>query len=160
MTRRFGDRSTFAIEVGEVWSRDLRIVDVWAAGKRLTTDDNTAFVPSICRQMRPAAAQVRQRDIPPCPYPGRSPEEIFRRLRADGTEFAERYWFIQWSEILDNVSKYAYLDHDLVIVFGFWRETHPFPEDLGKVFTVRIPPDAFATTVQEAADLLYAEWAG
>ncbi|MFC7247171.1 hypothetical protein ACFQO7_32255 [Catellatospora aurea] len=160
MTRRFGNRSTFAVEVGEVWSRDLRIVDLWAAGKRLTTDDNTAFVPSICHQMRLTAALVRQREIPPCPFPGRPSEEIFRRLRADGTEFAEPYWFMGWSEILDNVSKYAYLDDDLVIVFAFWRATHPLPEDLGKVFTARIPPDEFAATAQEAADLLYTEWAG
>ncbi|MEU7826221.1 hypothetical protein [Catellatospora sp. NPDC049133] len=160
MTRRFGNRSTFAVEVGEVWSRDLRIVDLWAGGKRLTTDDDTAFVPSICHQMRLTAELVRRREIPPCPVTGRPPEEIFRRLQADETEFRERYWFMVWSEILDNVSKYAYLDDDLVIVFAFWRATHPSPEDLGKVFTARIPPDEFATTVQEAADLLHTEWAG
>ncbi|AGL17857.1 hypothetical protein [Actinoplanes sp. N902-109] len=39
MTRRFGDRARFAVEVGEVWppppapATQLRTVDVWAAGK-------------------------------------------------------------------------------------------------------------------------------
>ncbi|WP_343446321.1 hypothetical protein [Micromonospora schwarzwaldensis] len=49
------------------------------------------------------------------------------------------------------------MDGDLVIVFAFWRPTHPFPEDLGRVFVARIPPDAFATTLEEAADPLDAK---
>ena len=61
---------------------------------------------------------------------------------------------MRWSETLDNVSAYAYLDNDLVIVFQFWRASHPFPEDLGTVFVVRIPPDEFVAIVEEAADLL------
>ena len=63
---------------------------------------------------------------------------------------------MQWSETVDNLSTYAYLDGELVIVFAFWRDTHPFPEDLGKVFTVRMPPDEFADTVEKAADWLAA----
>jgi hypothetical protein len=52
------------------------------------------------------------------------------------------------------VSLYAYLDDDLVIVFQFWRASHPFPEDLGKVFVATIRPDEFAAVVGAAADLL------
>jgi hypothetical protein len=55
---------------------------------------------------------------------------------------------------------YAYLDDDLVIIFVFWRAEHPFPDDLGKVFVARIPPDEFAATLQEAADLLDADSVG
>ncbi|GAB3086065.1 hypothetical protein GCM10027186_53280 [Micromonospora schwarzwaldensis] len=55
------------------------------------------------------------------------------------------------------MSRYAWMDGDLVIVFAFWRPTHPFPEDLGRVFVARIPPDAFATTLEEAADPLDAK---
>lgn len=146
------------MEVGEVLPPSLRVVDLWAAGKWLTTDDNTAYVPSLYQCMRSTAAQVRQREIQPCPFPERSPEEIFWQLEADETEFRERYWFMGWGEIVDNVSRYAYLDDDLVIVFAFWRAEHPFPEDLGKVFVARIPPDEFAATLQEAADLLDAEF--
>jgi hypothetical protein len=32
-----------------------------------------------------------------------------------------------WGETIDNVSRYAYLDGDLVLVFAFWRPTHPRP---------------------------------
>ncbi|WTY81134.1 hypothetical protein OG559_29630 [Micromonospora sp. NBC_01405] len=65
---------------------------------------------------------------------------------------------MQWGETVDNVSTYAYLEDDLVIVFAFWRAGHLFPEDLGKVFVARIPSDEFAATVEEAADLLDAEF--
>jgi hypothetical protein len=120
----------------------------------LTAYDNAAYVPSLCYNMRSASAQVRQREIGPCPFPGRSPEEIFRRLEADETEFRERYWFMQWSENLDNVTRYAYLDEDLMIVFAFRRADHSFPDDVGKVFVARVPPDNFAATPDRAADLL------
>jgi hypothetical protein len=154
MTRRFGDRSTFAVEVGEIESPALRIVDLWAAGKWLTTDDDVAYVPSFSWYMRLDAERVRRRDVGHCPLPGRAPEEIFRLLHADETDFREQYWFMRWSETLDNLSAYAYLDNDLVIVFQFWRASHPFPEDLGKIFVAKIPSDEFVAIVEEAADLL------
>ncbi|MFI6273416.1 hypothetical protein [Micromonospora zamorensis] len=159
MTRCFGDRATFAVEIGKIESRALRVVDLWLAGKRLTVDDNSAFVPFFLRIMRSSAAEVRRRDVKPCPFPGRTPEQIFWLLHADETELREQFWFMQWGETVDNLLKYAYLDDDLVIVFQFWRATHPSPEDLGKVFVARIPPDEFVATVEEAADLLDAEFA-
>jgi hypothetical protein len=154
MTRRFGDRATFAVEVGESTSADLRVVDLWAAGKLLTTDDNVAFLPHFRRVLRETAGTVRDRRVPPRPYPGRTPEDIYRLLHADDTEFREQFWFMHWGETVDNVSSYAYLEDDLVIVFAFWRAAHPFPADLGQVFVARIPPDEFAATLDEAANLL------
>ncbi len=157
MTRRFGDRATFCVEIGEITPPALRVIDLWAAGTWLTTDDNTAYVPSFSWYMRRDAERVRRRDVPPSPFPGRAPEEVFRLLHADETEFRVQFWFLRWSETVDNVSAYAYLDGDLVIVFQFWRTTHPFPDDLGKVFVARIPPDEFAAVVEEAADVLDSE---
>ncbi|RQX16697.1 hypothetical protein DDE19_14060 [Micromonospora ureilytica] len=157
MTRRFGDRGTFAVEIGDVLSPDLRTVDVWAAGTQLTKDDNAAYVPSLRWAMRSTAAQVRRRDLPACPYPGRSPEAVFQLLEQDGTEFRERFWFLPWGETLDTVSRYAYLDGDLVLVFSFWRPTRPVPDDPGAIVVATLAPDEFATTVLAAADLLDAE---
>ncbi len=142
------------MEVGEITPPDLRVVDLWAAGRWLTTDDNVAFVPSLSRYMQWDAQRVRQRDVRPCPFPGLAPEEIFWLLHEDETDFREQFWFMRWSEIVDNVSMYAYLEEDLMIVFRFWRASHRFPEELGKVFVARIPPDEFATIVEEAANLL------
>lgn len=62
---------------------------------------------------------------------------------------------MHWGEIVDNVSTYAYLESSrLVIVFGFWRETHPYPDDLGKIFFTKMDPDEFVATVREALDVL------
>jgi hypothetical protein len=148
------------VEVGEV-SHNLRVVDLWAGGKWLTTDDNFAFPPTFIHAVRTTAAQVRRGEVGPCPFPDRSPEEIFQLLQADDeSDFRQRFWLMHWGETVDNVSSYVYLDgDDLVIVFDFWREWHRFPEDLGKVFVARIPPDEFATILEDAADLLDAEFA-
>jgi hypothetical protein len=157
MTRRFGDRATFAVEVGERRSLGLRVVDLWVAGVWLTTDDNEAYLPAFRQFLRSSAARVRCRGVPSCPFPGRTPEEIYQLLQADETELREQFWFLNWGETVDNVSCYAYLEDDLVIVFAFWRPQHPFPEDLGKVFVARIPPGEFATTLEDAGELLDAD---
>lgn len=152
--KRFGDRAKFAIEVGRPQSSSLRVVDLWAAGKLLTTDDNTAFVPSFSPFLRSSAAKVRRGDVKGCPFPKRSPEQNFELLLADQTEFREQYWLMHWGETVDNVHSYTYLDRDLVIVFTFWRPQHPFPEDRGKIFVARIPPEEFVSSLEAAADLL------
>ena len=135
------------MEVGAAVSPALRVVDLWAAGRWLTTDDNTAYVPSFTHYMRLEADRVRRGDLPAHPVPGRSPAETMPLL---GPEF----WFLRWNETVDNVSTFAYLDGDLVIMFEFWRPTHPFPEELGRIFVARLPPAEFTAVVEEAADFL------
>ncbi|MFF5219401.1 hypothetical protein [Micromonospora sp. NPDC000442] len=154
MTRRFGDRATFAVEIGAMSPPALRVVDVWAADRRLTTDDNMVYVPSFSAYMWSDADRVRRRDVSPCPFHDRAPEEIFHLLHGNETGLREHFWFLQWSETLDNVSAYAYLDDELVILFQFWRARHPLPDDLGKVLVATIPPDEFVAIVREAVDLL------
>lgn len=161
MTRRFGDRARFCVEIGEVTPHSLRVVDLWAGGRWLTVDDNTAYLPSFIQFLRSTADRVRRREVSACPYPEHSPEEIFRLLYADDeTDFREQFWLMHWGETVDNVTSYVYLDGDeLVIVFSFWRASHPFPEDLGKIFVARIPQDEFASVLEQSADLLDAEHA-
>lgn len=152
---RFGDRARFSMEIGEITPPSMRTVDLWAAGKWLTTDDNTAFLPTFIPLLRSTAARVRRRDITPCPFPERSAEETFELLNADETDLREQFWLLHWGETVDNVTSYAYLDgDDLVIAFGYWRAEHPFPEDLGKVFVARLPADEFSIILEQAADLL------
>src|SRR5690242_13789783 len=83
MTERFGDRATFAVEIDGVATPGLRVVDLWAAGRRLTVDDNAAYVPSLVFYMRADAERVRQGRVPACPFPGRGPAEIFELVYAD-----------------------------------------------------------------------------
>lgn len=156
MTERFGDRSTFAIEIGPgAGSSALRVVDIWAAGEQLTVDDNVAYVPSLLHAIRRTAARVSERSVPSCPFPGQSPDVIFQLLEHDETEFREQYWFLQWDEILDNVSKYAYLDGaSLVLMVSVRRPTHPAPVDRGRVFVATIEVDFFSTVLETAANLL------
>ena len=160
--RRFGERARFCVEIGASTPPSLRTVDLWAGGRRLTTDDDTAYVPALAHRMRSTAAEVRRRDVSPSPFPRCSPEEVFRRLDADaeagGSDLPQRFRLISdWTEIVDNVTSYGYRDgDDLVIVFGYWRATHPFPEDLGRVFVARIAADEFVTVVEQAAGFLVA----
>ena len=154
MTRQFGDRARFSVEVGDATSPALRVVDLWAAGKWLTTDDNTAYVPSFTHYLRLEADRVRRGDVPPCPFPDRTPQDTFRLLRADRSGFAQQFWFMRWSEIVDNVSTFACLDDELVIMFEFWRATHPAPDELGQTFVTRIRPEEFTSIADAAADFL------
>ena len=129
LAKQFGDRATFAVEVGQREPSDLRIVDLWAVGTLLTTDDNTAYVPFFSPFLRSSGAQVRRREVKPCPFPERSPEQNFHRLHADQNEFREQYWFMHWGETLDNLSSYGFLNEDLVIVHHPRHETYAIRRD-------------------------------
>ena len=173
MTRRFGDRATFAVEVGpEAGSADLRVVDLWVAGRHLTVRDNVAYVPFLRRVLRETAARVRRREVPPCPFPGHSPDAVFRLLESDRTEFREQFWFLRWGEIVDNVSAYAYLDDELVLMVAFVPGADTAQHGTGSAsaaprpaappgggnaaFCARIAAEDFAATVAGAAELLEA----
>ena len=159
MTHRFGHRATFAVEVGglpsyvveagETQVSDLRVVDVWAGGKWLTCHDNAAYAPTLVHHMRSTAELVRRREVPQRPFPWRSPAEVFRLLNANDSEFRERFWLLRhWDEILDNVETYTWLDDLLVVACQIWRPCRT------EVFVARVPPDEFAATIDDAADLL------
>lgn len=64
--------------------------------------------------MRSDAERVRRGGVGLCPFPGRAPEETFRLLPVDETDFREQSWFMRWGETLDNVSAYA---HGPVVVW-------------------------------------------
>ncbi|GAA4977963.1 hypothetical protein [Actinoplanes utahensis] len=167
MTRRFGDRARFAVEVGEVWppppalaTGDLRTVDLWAGGAWLTTFDNTAYVPSFTHYMRSDAEQVRRRDIRPCPFPGHSPEEVCRLLYAEmgETDFSWQFRLMDWGPTTDDATCIAYLDAgDELVLTLVRREDNPSPEDPAKVVVAKILADEFVAVLTEASDLLDAE---
>lgn len=79
MNRVLGDKSRFAAEVGEPSA--LCQVDLWAAGKRLTCDDNMAYVPQFRRDVLDTAAWLRSGKGVFLPYAGLSAEATHRRFR-------------------------------------------------------------------------------
>ncbi|GIE69554.1 hypothetical protein Apa02nite_056620 [Actinoplanes palleronii] len=166
MMRRLGDRARLAVEVGEVWppdaaTGDLRTVDVWAGGTWLTTVDNTAYVPSFTHYLRRDAEQVRRRDVRTCPFPERSPEEICRLLYAQAcageSDFSEQFRLMDWGPTADNVTCFAYLNGDELIITLVLRDDDHLPEDQEKVVVARILADECVAVLTEAADLLDAE---
>ncbi|MFC8257789.1 hypothetical protein ACFUNF_09170 [Streptomyces sp. NPDC057291] len=90
MTVLLGDKSRFAAEVG-AWDNALRRVDLWAAGKWLTCDDNSIFVRQFRRDVLDTAAWLRSGQGAPLPFDGLSPEATHRRLmhRAGADEETE-----------------------------------------------------------------------
>jgi hypothetical protein len=128
---------------------DFRIVDLWAGGRRLTCHDNAAYTPTLVLYMRSAAELVRGRKVPPCPFPWRSPAEVFRLLNANESELREQFWLLRhWDEIVDNVETYTWLDDALVLAC---RIRQPFRSE---IFVARVPPDEFVATIDEAARIL------
>lgn len=73
-----GDKSRFAAEVGE--PGPLCRVDLWAAGKWLTCDDNMAYVPQFRRDVLDTAAWLRSGEGSSLPFAGFSAEATHRRL--------------------------------------------------------------------------------
>ena len=149
----FGARGDFAIEIGPFTTADLRVVELWAAGIELTCDDCHAFVPQFCRALDRARAQVAAPR--PYPRPGLTAEENHRRLRAAEDDEPERHRFLDWGPTTDNLSSFLFADGaDVAITFEFWRPLHPRPDELGKIFVVRIARDRLREMLARALEFL------
>ncbi|MFJ8827666.1 hypothetical protein ACIREE_38740 [Streptomyces sp. NPDC102467] len=154
MTVLLGDKNRFAAEVG-AWDNALRRVDLWAAGKWLTCDDNSVFVGQFRQDVLDTAAWMRSGQGSPLPFDGLSPQATHRRLmrRAgadDETEadFALRsqFRFLNWGPTTDNVTAHLFRDANrLALTLQFWREEHliKHPEHAGEVFVAEIPTMEF-----------------
>ncbi|MCT9005714.1 hypothetical protein [Streptomyces rhizosphaerihabitans] len=160
-----GDRNRFAAEVGE-WDNALCRVDLWAAGKWLTCDDNSAFVSQFRRDVLDTAAWLRSGQGSPPPFGDLSPEATHRRLmhRAgadDETEadyeFRNQFRVLSWGPTTDNVTAHLFRDADrLVLTLQFWREEHLIknPEHAGEVFVVEIPTVEFVGILENLVAVL------
>ncbi|MDG4857757.1 hypothetical protein P8605_06240 [Streptomyces sp. T-3] len=160
-----GDKNGFAAEVG---ARDdaLCRVDLWAAGKWLTCDDNSVFVSQFRRDVLATAAWLRSGQGSPLPFDGLSPEATHRRLidRAgadDETEadYALRSQFrvLNWGPTTDNVTAHLFRDADhLALTLQFWRGEHlnKHPEDAGEVFVAEIPTMEFVGILEDLVAVL------
>ncbi|MEU2079345.1 hypothetical protein [Streptomyces sp. NPDC013489] len=152
-----GDRFRFAAEVGE--PGPLCRVDLWAAGRWLTCDDNMAYVPAFRRAVLDTCAWLRSGEGSPLPFPGLSAEATHRRLLARAMDDAEpgvepeadpeqhgQFQALLWGPTTDNVIAHLFREKDhLVIMLEFWREEHlrNHPEDAGAVFVVEIQAQEF-----------------
>jgi hypothetical protein len=147
-----GDRQRFAAEVGESRgdSDRLRRVDLWAAGRWLTCDDNIAFVPQFRMSVQDTLDWIQSGcDLSP-PYAGVSLIETHRRLLEVDDGSRERFWFPLWGPTTDNVTGHVFRAGELVsITLEFWRETHQPPDDRGKVFVAEIPEAELADVLRQ-----------
>lgn len=167
MNTVLGDKSRFAAEVGEPGA--LCEVDLWAAGKWLTCDDNMAYTPQFRRDVLDTASWLRSGAGVPLPYAGLSAEATHRRFRQHaGDDESEVDYQLRstcrvllWGPTTDNVLAHLFREEDqLVITLEFWREKHLLsrPEDRGAVFVARIPSGEFIGILEGIAAALDAGW--
>jgi len=148
----FGDKQRFAAEVGEFWEghQQMRRVDLWAAGRWWTCDDNTAFVPQFCISVRDSISWLRSGCDLTQPFPEVDATEAHRRLLAADDGSRERFWFPLWGPTTDNVTAHVFRAGDrLVIPFEFLRPTHPQPEELGQVFVAELSEAEFVRVLEQ-----------
>jgi len=157
MSRLFGDKSRFAAEVGEFWggSRALRRVDLWAADRWLTCDDNTAFVPQFCISLRGTIHLLRSgRDFSP-PFPRLEPAELHRHLVALDDGLSWHYRFPDWGPTTDGVRGHIFrTDDQLVFPFEFWRANHPIAGERGVVFVAELPQAELVDVLEQMLAVL------
>jgi uncharacterized protein (TIGR02996 family) len=155
--KRFGDRLRFAVEVGEYFcpTRRNRRVDLWAAGRWLTCDDNNASLAQFCGSVETTLEWLRSGPDLTLPFPGLSPEETYRRLYELDDGSRERFQFLCWGPTTDNVSALLFRrDGHLLITFKFWRETHPNAEERGVIFVAELPESELLDTLEQMAHAL------
>jgi hypothetical protein len=163
----YGRLTRFAITVGEVVSEDggSRRVDVWAADRWLTCDDDQVYVLYFAGRLQQAARDLMT--DPGCrrgrPYPDLSVEDNYRRLLADAetdnTEYRS-YRFMDWGPTADNVGMLLFREGGAAYLpFSFLRPDHHAPSERGKVFVAELPEWELALVLHDAAWALMLDWA-
>lgn len=136
------------------------------AGKWLTRDDHTVFVPQFRSDVLDTATRLRSGGGSPLPFDGLSPVAAHRRLmlRAENDdetdadyELRSRFQALHWGPTTDNVTTHLFRDEDcLVITWEFWREKHllAHPEHAGQVFMVEMSTHEFVMILENLVALL------
>ncbi len=163
----YGKRRRFAITVGEALSDNgrSRRVDVWAAGRWLTCDDNNVYVPFFagCLQHAVGCLLSDPQHRRGRPHPEQSVADNYRRLRADAeADNAEylSYRFMHWGPTADNVSMLLFREGGTAYLpFSFWRPDHHVPAELGQVFVAELPEWELAGVLHDAAWAIMWDWA-
>ena len=156
---RFGERESFAVEIGPV-DRDapttqVRRVDLWAAGRQLSCDDNDTFVPAFCLSVEATITSLLSDNDRSLPSPELSLEENHRRLWEAEYEDRSPYRFLSWGPTTDNLSALLFRrGSTAIITFEFWRESHPRSDEVGRVFTCELPERELLRSLHEAVCLL------
>jgi hypothetical protein len=161
----FGQDTRFAITVGEILSDNggSRCVDVWAADRWLTCDDNNVYVPHFAGCLQHAVSGLLVDPAYPRgrPFSELSVAENYRRLRAedDNTEFLS-YRFMDWGPTADNVGMLLFREGGTAYLpFAFWRPDHHQPAELGQVFVAELPVWELARVLHDAAWAIMWGWA-
>jgi hypothetical protein len=162
--RIHGRRGQFAIIIGDVLSDNggSRRVDVYAAHRLLTCDDNNVYVPHFIGCLQHAVGYLlsdpesrRGRR-----YPELSVSDNYRKLwsdaETDNTEYLS-YRFMHWGPTADNVSMLLFREAGIAYMpFSFCWPVRP---DLGDVFVAELPEWELAEVLHGTAWALMWDWA-
>jgi hypothetical protein len=152
------------VEVGDWAGPALRRVDLWAAGQRLTCDDDMAFVRQFRRDVGETAAWLRAGHGEALPFAGLSAAAAHRRLVEgagddDEDDALRRRFraFDRWGPTVDNVVAFVFRDGErLEMTWQFWREDHllSHPEHAGTVFTLEVGAAELAGLLEDLVAVL------
>jgi hypothetical protein len=112
-----GDKLRFAAEIGDFWEgqQQLRRVDLWAAGRWWTCDDNIAYLPQFCMSVQGSIRWLRSGCDLTQPSPDVDAAEAHRRLLAIDDGSREQFWFPRWGPTTDNVTAHVFRVGDRLV---------------------------------------------
>src|SRR5688572_23806828 len=159
----FGHPSRFQCVIPALDGQDpkQRLVDVYAAGRWLTCDDNTAYTPHFAGCLAHAAEWILRNDESTSvfrrPFPELSPAEKHRKLLAaakgdgDNTRHLQ-YRFIDWGPTALNGRAHLFVSDGIASSpFSFWRPGHHEPTGPGQIFVAELPERELVRVLHQAA---------
>lgn len=160
----FGFRSRFAIEIRETTDTSgyMRQVDLYAADRWLTCDDNDVYVPQFIGALSAtvgafltdsSAMKIGR------PYADLSVADNHLRLCEGNNDYYLAYRFMDWGPTTDNVRMHLFRENGTALLaFSFWREDHHDPAELGQVFVAELPELELARMIHDASWALMWDW--
>jgi hypothetical protein len=153
--KTFGDKATFAFEVGERVSGDLRTVNIFIGGRNICCDDNKPYIPQFIGSIARSAEGLKTIDeylkFERC-FSGMTVEEAHEFVKSTRDENSENYdieddkiylthSFMDWGPTTDNVTSFLLpVENKFFLTYEFWRETHEPASEIGRIYSMEVLP--------------------
>jgi hypothetical protein len=133
----------------------LRYVDIWVAGEHLTYHDNAAYLPSFIRSMDSELIELSRDDRFTEFTIACDAQPAAIHLDCMASEVWDRHWLLNFGPTTDGAIVLLFRDAEhYLITFEFSDAVPIAAEQVGKIFSVKIPQATVKETFRQAITML------
>lgn len=148
-----GKKEIFALELFDPEQEaKTRVVNIFVAGRNLSCDDNTVFVPQFLLSLERSSESLKNKldylkfekyFLGMCASDAHNfiVNSYDEKQQFDEGDMFEAHSFMRWGPTTDNVFCFLIpIGDELFLTYSFWRDSHANSDEIGVANGVRITP--------------------